>query len=97
MVIRIEQKHFLFDLGDYTKVRNSHCAPQKYGSYDTLTKAKVACSSDEKCSAVYDTSCDSDGHFSLCPVGFAENYAAQSCLYRKQAYYGRYFSLCTVN
>ena len=97
MDIHMKQKYFLFCLGGYTKMKNNHCAPQKYGSYNTLTKAKLACSSDEKCSAVYDTSCDNDGHFSLCPVGFAAKYAAQSCLYQKQAYYGRYYSLCTVN
>ena len=63
---------------------------ETYGRYDTLVKAKLACSSDANCFAVYNDVCDHNGVFSLCPVAIKTITSDSSCLYVKQEFSGRY-------
>jgi len=68
----------------YKKLEKKHCYYDKYGSYETLDEAIVACNSDKNCSKVYDDGCDNEGPFALCPRKSAELNASLSCLYVKR-------------
>ena len=68
----------------FTKIENKHCFSNKYGSYDTLAEAKVACGRDGNCSAAYDENCNNKAPFYLCPKSSSpEHSSLLSCLYQK--------------
>ena len=54
-----------------------------YGRYETLSEAQLACTSDAKCAAVYDSDCTNNGPFTLCPIGDRLQTAVDSCVYVK--------------
>jgi hypothetical protein len=70
----------------YIKMEKKHCWGQKYGSYNTVADAKVACSSDAACTGVYDNGCNAEaGTIYLCgavPNGYSTS--GSSCVYKKQ-------------
>ena len=79
------ETHRFFVLGvSYITVELKHCANVDYGKYGTLLGAKLACSSDENCTGVYDNGCNNAGDFSLCPNPFSAETSKSSCLYLKK-------------
>ena len=69
----------------YTKFEKIQCYDESYGSYDSLAEAKLACSSDSRCTGVYDQGCDSEsGDIFLCPMQPPFfNSSTKSCMYVK--------------
>jgi len=67
----------------YIQTKKKHCYYDKYGNYDTLEEAKLACTADKKCSKVYDDGCDNAGPFYLCPNNSTNRNASLSCIYLK--------------
>ena len=49
----------------YTKLKFKYCS-RRYGEYDTVEEAKLACTSDFNCQAVYDIGCDGHKNHYLC-------------------------------
>ena len=74
-------------VADYTKVLDTHCDDDAYGSYDTIDQAKSACDSDSNCKGVYDNSCDGETRISLCSFGSdSQKSTIGSCVYIKGMY-----------
>jgi hypothetical protein len=73
------------DTGDWNKLEKKHCWMEKYGTYTTVEAAKLACTSDPTCTAVYDQGCDAGANdIYLCgavPNGYTSS--AHSCIYEK--------------
>ena len=66
----------------YKKEGKKYCGLDAYGSYNTLSEAQTACTSDENCAAIFDNTCDNVG-FKLCPTGYSKKKSWSSCLYVK--------------
>lgn len=60
----------------------------KIGKYNTLSKAKLACSSEKKCSAIQDKHCDDKGPFEMCSRA-KTGMRSSSCVYKKRENLGR--------
>ena len=65
----------------YRKEKKKYCS-NNYGSYNTLSGAQSACTSDENCAAIFDNACDNVG-FKLCPTDYSKKNSWSSCLYVK--------------
>ena len=82
---------------EYERRNMSSCmVSDLYGSYKNLISAKLGCTTDPKCVAIYDESCDGYGQFLLCKRGFVTTSSASdaskpSCIYKKAIYSGKYF------
>ena len=86
MIIVITISFIVINLGNWNKLEKKHCWFEKLdGSYTTVEAAKLACSADPKCTAVYDQGCDAGANdIYLCgavPNGYTTS--ARSCIYEK--------------
>ena len=62
--------------------RNTACDGETYGPYDTLEKAKEACSINPNCEFIVDETCD-DKEFRLCNETKIIDTTEESCTYKK--------------
>ena len=68
---------------EYKNVSSTWCY-RNYGDYSSLTSAKLACTSDSNCQAIYDQRCNDAGAFTLCPNSTIFEYSSYgSCIYSK--------------
>ena len=85
-------------LEEYERRNMSSCmVSDLYGSYINLISAKLGCTADPRCVAIYDESCNGYGQFLLCKRGFVTTLSDSdptkpSCIYKKTIYSGKYFS-----
>ena len=86
-----------FYADDFVKVDWKRCQESMYNSYSNLVTAKVACFGDSQCLGVYDTACDKNGPFHLCPIANLTEYSLNSCIYRKKEYSGADYYISSSN
>ena len=92
MKVYLLRKHDTFlNIGDYRRVLRTDCYSQD--TFNSLERAKLACSSDSDCLAIQDDYCDSQKYYlckniiiykQYCPYGGC------SCGYIKESYHGRF-------
>ena len=68
---------------NYKKIAGKSCFNDKYESYYTLQDAKLACSSDPRCKAIYEDGCN-DSEFFLCPESATFYDSWFSCIFEKE-------------
>ena len=69
------------------KLENQMCSDQSFGSYHTLSEAKIACALISSCKGVYDVTCqEKAGNIHLCPSEQYYSYSKSynSCIYHKE-------------
>ena len=69
----------------YAKKSMKHCSGKTTGSsYNSLLAVQAACTSNQKCSGVYDSACDGNAPYYQCKTGIAYGIAySQNCVYKK--------------
>lgn len=72
---------------NFSKITRRHCWHEKHTSrtFKNVLEAKIACSLDANCAAVYDRGCDNQSNdVYMCRRGFTQYTSGSSCLYIKQ-------------
>ena len=76
------KNNFFLEL--YTKLESKWCNHHSQTKYDSIEQAKVACSEDLLCKAVYDHGCDAEPQdIYTCSFLSIYQYDPVSCLYNK--------------
>ena len=61
----------------------------KYGHFERLNFAKIACENDSQCIGIYDRHCKGQGPFALVKRGFMTSISGSNCIHKKKIYGGQ--------
>ena len=88
--VRNERCFFSVFYTVYRIAEKKYCTSRYVGSYGTLEEATAACTADDICSFIHESSCDKGGPFTLCyKSSKLETSSLSSCVYIKELKEGR--------